>query len=63
MCKESLHEGLSGASQWAKGTYLKPRYIICSQIHAKISNTIMVGKAKENQEAKLMTLPLPGKSL
>jgi len=60
---EYLITGLSAVLQCVKGTYLKPKYSICSQIHVKTSNTIMVGKAKENQEAKLMILPLLGKSL
>lgn len=60
---EHLRRGPSALLECVKGTYLKPRYSICSQIHVKTSNTIMVGKAKENHEAKLMILPLSGKSL
>lgn len=62
-CSEYLLTGPSAVLQCVEGTYLKPKYSIWSQIHAKTSNKIMVGKAKENQEAKLMILPLLGKSL
>lgn len=44
-------------------SYLKPRKIIWSQNQVSISISTMLGKAKPNQLAKLITPPLLGKSL
>lgn len=44
-------------------THLKPMKTNCSQSQASVSMRIMLGKAKPNQEAKLMTSPFSGNSL
>lgn len=63
MLNEPLITAPSAGAQGLRGTHLKPKYMICSQIHDRTSSSTMVGKAKENQEAKLMTPPLSGKRL
>lgn len=44
-------------------THLNPMKTNCSQSQASVSMRIMFGKAKPNQEAKLITSPFSGKSL
>lgn len=63
MLNEPLITAPSAGAQGLRGTHLKPKYRICSQIHDRTSSSTMVGKAKENQEAKLMMPPLSGKRL
>lgn len=42
---------------------MNPMKTNCSQSQASVSMRIMLGKAKPNHEAKLITSPFSGKSL
>lgn len=57
-----IYQGLLAHVLWFI-TYFKPKYMNCSHTHAKSNINTMLGNAKPNQLAKLITLGLSGKRL